>query len=117
MKKDLIYNLFGKKLREARKSANLTQESLAERVNLTRTSITNIEKGRQHISLHMLYRLATAVGVEPTSLLPEKELIAEAHLIDPKIQKELNKLHLKDNEKAWVLKQVLSSIKQEEGNE
>jgi transcriptional regulator with XRE-family HTH domain len=67
---DLLYQEFGRLLRKSRKEAKLTQGAVAERVGLSRTSITNIEKGRQHVLLHQLFLLASAVGVEPTELLP-----------------------------------------------
>ena len=88
MKIDPIYEEFGRRLRSARKAANLTQEALAERVGLTRTSITNIEKGRQHVSLHMLFSLAAAVGVQPVQLLPQKEEAYKLEIIDQDLLKE-----------------------------
>ena len=48
----------------------MTQERLGTLVGLSRTSITNIEKGRQHVPLHQLYRIADALDVTPTMLLP-----------------------------------------------
>jgi len=39
-------------------------------LGLSRTSITNIERGRQPIQLHTLYKIADVLGVEPTALLP-----------------------------------------------
>jgi transcriptional regulator with XRE-family HTH domain len=67
-----IYRDFGRRLRKARAKATLTQEGLAQRVGLTRTSITNIEQGNQHVGLHLLYQLAKAVGVPPVDLLPDE---------------------------------------------
>ena len=67
-----IYRDFGRRLRKARAQATLTQEGLAQRVGLTRTSITNIEQGNQHVGLHLLYQLAKAVGVPPVDLLPDE---------------------------------------------
>lgn len=69
---DALYEEFGTLLRRHRSDAGLTQSQVAERVGLTRTSITNIERGRQHISLHQLYLLASAVGVDPVALLPDQ---------------------------------------------
>lgn len=79
---DPLYSRFGGLLRAARKDAGLTQQELAERVGLTRTSITNIESGAQHINLRQLYLLAAAVGLHPARLLPDhdgaiEELISE----------------------------------------
>jgi transcriptional regulator with XRE-family HTH domain len=66
-----FYAEVGRRVRKARKSRLLTQESLASLVSLTRTSITNIEKGRQKILLHTLADLATALRVNYASLLPD----------------------------------------------
>lgn len=49
----------------------LTQEALARKAALTRTSIINIEKGRQQILLHTLVDIARALDVSVTDLLPD----------------------------------------------
>lgn len=69
-----FYAEFGAKLKKARERADLTQKELAERVDLPRTSVTNIEQGRQRIALHQLVQFAAALGIEPLELLPEEEL-------------------------------------------
>ena len=74
---DGLYREFGELLRARRKSAGLTQSQVAERVGLQRTSITNIEKGRQHVLLHQLILLAAAVGATPEELLPRQQAALE----------------------------------------
>jgi transcriptional regulator with XRE-family HTH domain len=69
---DWFYRGFGTKVRQAR-GGGLTQEELAARVKLSRTSIANIEAGRQRVPLHMLHVFAQALGVAPESLLPAHE--------------------------------------------
>ena len=66
-----FYLAVGRRVRKARRARSLTQEVLASLVSLTRTSITNIEKGRQKILLHTLADLAKALQVEYVALLPE----------------------------------------------
>lgn len=56
-----------------RRGATMTQESLAKRVQLTRTSINNIERGRQQILLHTLVDIATALNCTPADLIPQIE--------------------------------------------
>lgn len=51
----------GKKIREMRKAAGLTQRALAERVGLTRQTIIEIEKGRDPL-LSNLEAIARACG-------------------------------------------------------
>ena len=70
--RDEFYTEVGRRVRMARESAGLTQDALADQVQLSRTSVTNIEKGRQKIALHTLFLVASVVGVEPASLLPSR---------------------------------------------
>lgn len=65
-----LYTAFGARLRQARRQMGLTQEQLGKRVGLTRTSITNIERGEQRPPLHIIFQLAAAIAVEPRDLLP-----------------------------------------------
>ena len=65
-----FYAELGRRLRESRRAANLSQAELAQRVGLARTSITNIEKGRQQVPLHLFLSLAGAVDVDPSVLTP-----------------------------------------------
>lgn len=69
---------FGRLLRMLRTKAGLSQEALAEAAGLSRTSVVNIEAGRQGASLATLYRLADALGCDPARLLPAP--VASPHL-------------------------------------
>lgn len=51
--------------------SGMTQEKLGNLVGLSRTSITNIERGHQHVSLHHLFAIADALRVPPDALLPD----------------------------------------------
>jgi transcriptional regulator with XRE-family HTH domain len=68
---DPLYAELGRRVREQRLRAGFSQQQLANRVDLGRTSITNIERGGQRISIDQLYRLAAALGSEPADLLPD----------------------------------------------
>ncbi|MGI8913706.1 MAG: helix-turn-helix domain-containing protein [Chloroflexota bacterium] len=67
---DPLYAALGERVLHARRQALLSQAQLAERVGLTRTSITNVERGHQKIQVHTLYAIASALGVRPETLLP-----------------------------------------------
>jgi len=68
---EAVYREFGKLMRLHRRAQDgLTQEALGKLVGLSRTSITNIEKGRQPVALHQLFALAEALRVQPAALLP-----------------------------------------------
>jgi transcriptional regulator with XRE-family HTH domain len=67
---DDFYPEFGRRVRLARRRAHLSQAALGRLTGMNRTSITNIEAGRQRIPLHLLITFATALDVEPMELLP-----------------------------------------------
>lgn len=69
-----------------RKAANppLTQEELASRLpSLSRSTIANIESGRQRIALHQLVEVADAVGVSLLEFLRAKPSPAAEENMDP----------------------------------
>jgi transcriptional regulator with XRE-family HTH domain len=92
-----FYEELGRRLRKARRAADLTQEAVGRRVGLSRTSITNIERGAQHISAHQLVELAAAVRVTPAKLLPEQR---PPHGEDGPPEELLE--GLEDDVRAWV---------------
>jgi len=61
---------FGKRLKRARKEKGLKQLALASKLGLTRTSISNIERGEQRIFLDLAYEAAAFLGVEVAALIP-----------------------------------------------
>lgn len=65
-----FYSAFGRMLSEIRRRKRISQEMLADELGLSRTSITNIEKGRQPIQLYSLYKIARLLGVDVRELLP-----------------------------------------------
>lgn len=67
---DRFYCEFGQRLHDARTAARVSQEALARVVGLNRTSISNIEKGRQRLLAHQLPVLALALQTTVEELLP-----------------------------------------------
>ena len=64
----------GKRIREAREQARVTQNQLAEAVRLSRTSITNIERGRQGVQVSLLVRIARTLGKNVADLIPGDDM-------------------------------------------
>ncbi len=56
--------LLGKRIKELRKSANLTQEKLAELIGIETTSLSGIESGRHFPSLMTLEKIADNLKIE-----------------------------------------------------
>ncbi|HPT84497.1 MAG TPA: helix-turn-helix transcriptional regulator [Bacillota bacterium] len=71
---------FGEKLKQARLRAKLTQEQLAQAVEVTKRTIINYETGKRYPrDRGMYYKLAQVLGVDVNYLLTEdEEFITEA---------------------------------------
>jgi DNA-binding XRE family transcriptional regulator len=67
-----LYRFVGKRIRAVRKTRKLSQERLAKLIGLTRTSVTNIEGGRQKLLLHTLVEIAEQLCVPAVDLLPSE---------------------------------------------
>jgi transcriptional regulator with XRE-family HTH domain len=75
--RELLYQELGMSLANQRRRLHLSQSQFAAKVGLSRTSITNIECGRQPIQLHQLYLFASILQVDVAKLLPKENLLAE----------------------------------------
>ena len=90
---DPFYRRLGARIRERRRAKKITQEAMAAHMGLTRTSIVNIEKGRQHLAVHQLVRISNLIGCAPGDLIPssqEDAMLSEKFLDQISDQKALN---------------------------
>ena len=69
-----VYVSFGEIIKAHRLKRGWTQTDLADRVGLSRTSVTNIEIGRQRVLLSDLFAFARALDVTPKSLFNALQL-------------------------------------------
>lgn len=67
---DTFYIQVGEKVRFLRKKARMDQETLSRHLNLSRTTIINIEKGRQRLSLEHAWLIAKVLSLSIEDLLP-----------------------------------------------
>jgi len=91
-----IYVEIGQRIKDAREHKHLSQAGLADASFLSRTSITNIEKGRQHLPLHTLYIIADVLGIQVASLLPDQNQIIEK-MFSENVHKDL-----RPGEREWI---------------
>jgi transcriptional regulator with XRE-family HTH domain len=70
--RDALYSILGQRIREARERVGLSQAKVADRLAMSRTSIVNIEAGRQHPPIHVLWEIADVLGTELALLLPSR---------------------------------------------
>jgi transcriptional regulator with XRE-family HTH domain len=71
-----LYVIIGERIKEKRKELNVKQQKLADEVNINRTSISNIEKGRHQPPLHLLFKICFYLNLDIHSLIPSLEEIA-----------------------------------------
>lgn len=70
MQEPQFYRRLGRRIRALRIGQQLTQEQLAVRIAMPRTSITHIERGQQQVLVHTLCSLAHALGVSIAEIIP-----------------------------------------------
>lgn len=58
-----INKLIGERIRDLRKSQNLSQEELANKAYISRSFLGEIERGRSSATIDSLEKIATALGI------------------------------------------------------
>lgn len=76
------YYKIGQKIRKARKAHGLSQEELAERVNISTTHMSHIETGNTKLSLPVLVDIAATLEVRTDDLLYEDSFITTSTAMD-----------------------------------
>lgn len=91
-----FYEEVGRQIRDLRAARGMSQGDLASALSLTRTSVTNIERGRQRILVHTLYELSEILGVDPIELFPMRDSLSVSEAAD------LLPRDLPDRERQWI---------------
>jgi transcriptional regulator with XRE-family HTH domain len=94
-----VYKIIGGRIRDERRKHELTQDELASRVGLKRTSITNVEKGKQKLLVHTLVDIATSLGTSPATFFTALDAAAPLDLPD----------NLSTSVRNWIVHSVNAS--------
>ena len=70
---DNINKIFGEAVRNARKSAKLSQEELAHRSGLDRSYIGGVERGERNPTLRAIEKIADGLGISIAELFSFKK--------------------------------------------
>ena len=92
---DEIYRGVGRKIRQTRENQHLSQDSLAQQLGISRTSMVNIEAGRQHTPLHVLWQIAELLQTKLILLIPSpEELLAPQNttVLDREMMKQIEEV-------------------------
>lgn len=79
---NLVYTNLGKMLRKHRELLRLSQSDIAKASGMLRTSVSNIEAGRQKPPLHVLYVLCQILKVEVADVLPKLSSVTGVVIVD-----------------------------------
>ncbi|MCC0629782.1 helix-turn-helix transcriptional regulator [Clostridioides sp. ES-S-0108-01] len=71
---EIDYNALGKRIKIARIKKNVTQEVIAEKIDITPSHMSNIETGKTKLSLHVLINIANVLSVTIDELLCDNVL-------------------------------------------
>lgn len=66
---DALYAALGRRIRAAREARGLNQAALGAAIGIGRSSVSNVEAGRQHLAVHQLVAAAQALKVDTEDLL------------------------------------------------
>jgi transcriptional regulator with XRE-family HTH domain len=94
-----FYIALGRRIAQVRQP-RMTQDDLAKAVALSRTSVINIEKGRQQVLVHTLASISQALGVSPDKLLPPADDLDVSLRDTPKSGRE------------WIMNAVVTTKKE-----
>jgi len=70
---EVFYSFVGKTVKTFRDKKDITQEALALLSGVKRSTIANIETGRQKIPLHVLVKICHALEIDLSDLIPNIE--------------------------------------------
>lgn len=65
----LDYNIIGERLKKARIDKNMTQEKLAEQIDVSVAFLSRVERETSHINLKRLTQICEILGVSEGSIL------------------------------------------------
>lgn len=104
-----VQRAFGQRLKEARKRdirRRVNQDELAEALEISRTSVSNIERGRHRVFLDQVYVAARTLGVEVRDLLPSVDevfsepVLSASRSLGPRAARDIGALVGKLRERA-----------------
>ena len=85
---DLDYMALGERIRTLRKKRRLTQQQIAEQVDIETSNISHIERGASKVSLNTLVKIANVLGVSLDDLVCDS-MLCEKDVFEHEIADEL----------------------------
>ena len=77
---ELNYLELGRRIRRCRKEARMTQEQLAEHINMATSNISHIERATTQVSLPSLVKIANVLNVSLDQLVCDSLPVSDSYL-------------------------------------
>ncbi len=103
----LDYTIIGERLKKARTEKNLTQEKLAEKLDVSIAFLSRIERGNSHISLKRLSQVCDILGVTEGYILNGASSTSDNYL-DSEFNELLNNATPKAQKLIYKVAKVIS---------
>ena len=97
---NIDYRLIGERIKKARKARGLTQDALAEKLNVSIGYVSQVERGITKISLDLLGAISTIIKCDVASFISESAVNSDDYM-ESEILNEIRKLDQK--KKRFIL--------------
>ncbi len=106
----LDYSIIGERLKQARLSKNLTQENLAEQLDVSVAFLSRVERGHSHLNLNRLAQVCKLLDVSEGYILSGSSEDSKSYL-DEDFKKILDKC---SPEKQRLIYNIAKTIAEDE---
>ncbi len=103
----LDYNIIGERLKKARNNKKITQEKLAEQLDVSIAFLSRIERGSSHINLKRLTQICEILEVSEGYILNGTSNNSENYL-SPEFNNLLNKVSPEKQKLIYKIAKVIS---------
>ena len=100
---NIDYKLIGERIKQCRKSKGMTQDVLAEKLNVSIGYVSQVERGITKISLDLLGAISSILDCDVASLISESAVNSNEYM-ETEIVNEIKKL---DNKKRKYILEVI----------
>ena len=74
------YDVIGRRIKQCRLNRNMTQEKLADEINISIAFLSRVERGNSHLNLRRLTQIAEVLKVSPGYLLTGSNTTSKDYL-------------------------------------
>lgn len=102
-KEGMFYSTIGTNIIKGRNALKMTQETLADKLGISRVSVGNIESGKQRLPVHLMYEVAKSLHIDLMDLFKDIDRpFAKQHVSLPE-SKEVESVPVKSSMEIHIM--------------